>query len=122
MRHGTERQPPRLARRSWPNEAVSWTLPDDFPSVPESLKEVLDRAERLGTLGRIDRTPQYQAPEYATNEALHTSINELANTVRKLERKQDRDLTKIWALRFMVGAEAALIGWLASELLSRIAK
>jgi len=35
----------------------------------------LERARKLGTLNRVDRTPQYEGPEFAKPEKLQEAVN-----------------------------------------------
>jgi hypothetical protein len=55
------------------------------PNFPET-KDVLDRAQRLGTLNQVDRRLQYQGPQCAKPEALLKAVNEQGNHIRSAQK------------------------------------
>jgi hypothetical protein len=48
-------------------------------------KEVLDRAERLGTLDKIVRAPQYRDPKFAKPEELLRTVNIHGDALRAVQ-------------------------------------
>src|ERR1035438_1120956 len=52
----------------------------------------IERAHRIGTYDKIDRTPQYEGPDRARPGALLKSQNELWNKTRKVEDSHN----KLW--------------------------
>jgi len=65
---------------------------------PENL-EVLQRAERLGTLDKIDRTQQYQDPKLAQPRALLTAVNVQGNHIRATQADMGRLQHKVYNLK-----------------------
>lgn len=79
---------------------MSFTLPDS-PSCsrdPVNL-EVLQRAERLGTLDKVDRTPQYQNPEEAQPRKLLNAVNVQGNHIRNVQAEMGRIQHKVYNLK-----------------------
>ena len=64
---------------------------------PDNLA-VLQRAERLGTLDKVDRTSQYQNPEETQPRKLLTAVNVQGNHIRSVQKTQgemQRDLQNV---------------------------
>ncbi len=64
-------------------DRVSFTLPTD--PTPFAPPEVLERAERLGTKDKIDRTPQYQGDKWVKPEELLRTVNAQGNHIRGVQ-------------------------------------
>jgi hypothetical protein len=79
---------------------VSFTLPENpsYSRDPANL-EVLQRAERLGTLDKIDRTPQYEASQNAAPRALLTAVNVQGNHIRAVQADIGRMQHKVYNLK-----------------------
>jgi hypothetical protein len=59
----------------------------DYGKRLDQMRETLERAKKLGTLDKVDRTPQYEDPsEWAKPEKLLTAVNVQGNHVRRAQK------------------------------------
>lgn len=72
--------------------------PDEKNLAPEDRLEV-QRALRMGTFGKIDRTEQYKGSDRATPHQLLRAVNKANNDVRALQAEKDRIYQKIFNLK-----------------------
>lgn len=88
---------------------MSWTLPTDFPAQPAPPKDVLDVAARKGTLGQIDRRPQYQGPNWSTPEKLLETVNVQGNHIRGVQADVGRVQHDLYNLKLRNAIVVAVI-------------
>ncbi len=96
---------------------MSWILPTEFMStqpIPPS-PEVLKRAEILGTLNKIDRTPQYRSDDHAKPEKLLEAVNVQGNHIRGVQKTIGQVQRDLYNLKL----RNALIVSVATALLMR---
>jgi hypothetical protein len=83
--------------------------------VCDSVTSAIDRAKKLGTYKKIDRTPQYSGPECATPEALLEAVNVQGNHIRASQANQDRMQRQVFNLKLRNSIIVAVITALVSR-------
>jgi hypothetical protein len=71
----------------------------DFPSEPAAPQEVLDRAECMGTLHKVDRRAQYQRPQDCKPEALLEAVNVQGNHMRAAQKDLGQFRNQLYNLK-----------------------
>lgn len=90
----------------------------------DSIMTALERAEKCGTLGKIDRTAQYDDPEFAQPKALLKTVNEQGTHIRGAQKdigRIQRDLYNLKLRNSIVVAVFTAILVRAPEIVSWIA-
>jgi hypothetical protein len=89
---------------------------DDIGRLMDETKDkaaVLERAQLLGTLNKVDRKAQYQGPEYAKPEHLLEAVNVQGNHIRGVQADVGRVQHQVYNLRLrnslIVAAVTALL-------------
>jgi hypothetical protein len=88
--------------------------PDPKSLSPEEQKEV-QRALRMGTFGKIDRTEQYAGLDRAKPEQLLKAVNKANNGIRALQVEKDRIYRTIFNLRLRNSIVVAAVTGLLSN-------
>lgn len=83
-------------------------MPEDLPKSSFPL-HVLKRAERLGTLNKIDRRPQYEGPERARPEALLEAVNAQGNHIRGVQSDLGKIQRKVYDLKLRNSIVVAIV-------------
>ena len=82
----------------------------------ESERREIERAKRIGTFGKVDRSPQYAGPERARPEALLNAVNCQGNAIRSLEKELTAAVDQIRSLQKELAAKDSRIADLESKL------
>jgi len=69
----------------------------------------LERARKLGTLDKVDRTPQYDGPEFAKPEKLQEAVNVQGNHIRGLQKDTGHIQQQIFNLKLRNAIVVAVI-------------
>lgn len=87
---------------------ISMPSKPSYSRDPENLA-VLQLAESVGTLDKIDRTKQYQAPKNAEPRALLNAVNVQGNHIRHVQADMGRIQHKVYNLKLRNAIIVAMV-------------